>query len=167
MVFPLVLPPLQCCFSLPTVSHILDSMACEGCRHLRDVEDDPGTEQVAKGHSVGVPRAAIPKADSAHGAGRSEEDLYSGLSALEPTTEPTSQKHTLSSHLHQLRQKHKLSKLSHPRSATSPKHKSRDGQCSRKRRRARRLASSGTTPRCVSAPVTRRVTRKTVLVHSG
>ena len=65
------------------MSHILDSMACEGCRHLRDVEDDPGTEQVAKGHSVGVPRAAIPKADSAHGAGRSEEDLYSGLSALE------------------------------------------------------------------------------------
>ena len=58
-------------------------MACEGCRHLRDVEDGPGTEQVAKGHSVGDSRAAIPKADSAHGAGRSEEDLYSGLSALE------------------------------------------------------------------------------------
>ena len=79
VIVPPALPPLQCCFSLPTVSHILDSMACEGCRHLRDAEDDPGTEPVAK--SVGVPRAAIPKADSAHGAGKSEDDLYSGFAA--------------------------------------------------------------------------------------
>ena len=85
MFFP-VLPPHQCCFFLPTVRHILDAMACEGCRHLPDVEDDPGTESGAKSHGVGVPRAAIPKVDSAHSAhcaGRSEEDLYSGLSALE------------------------------------------------------------------------------------
>ena len=79
-------PPTQTHPSGAHTSHILDAMACEGCRHLRDVEDDPGTGPVAKSHSVGVPRAVIPKADSAHsahGAGRSEEDLYSGLSALE------------------------------------------------------------------------------------
>ena len=33
VMFPPVLPPHQCCFSLPKVSHILDTMACEGCRH--------------------------------------------------------------------------------------------------------------------------------------
>ena len=86
VMFPPVLPPHQCYSDLPTVCQILHAMACEGCRHLRNVEDDPGTGPVAKSHSVGVPRAAIPKADSAHsahGAGRGEEDLYSELSALE------------------------------------------------------------------------------------
>ena len=75
--FPLVLPPHQCRFSLPTVSHIQATMACKGCRHVRDVEAEPGTEPIAKSHSVVVPQAAIPKADSAHsahGVGRSEED---------------------------------------------------------------------------------------------
>ena len=70
--FPPVLPPHQCCFSLPTVSHIQATMAFEGCRHLRDVEDEPGTEPFAKSHSVAVPQAAIPKADSAHSAHRRE-----------------------------------------------------------------------------------------------
>ena len=38
---------------------------------------------MAKSRSVGVPRAAIPKAESAHVEGGSEDDLYSGLLAME------------------------------------------------------------------------------------